>query len=143
MPATRPQRAASVEDGLVSDREAEGHAELVAELARLEAENARLRSLLGLDDRSANGHATAWSPMLLPEVVSSAPVDSSSSKAEKLALFSSLFGARSDVYATRWENASTGKAGWSPAGRGDWSRHRSRQDYLPLTDDVFAAHLEG
>lgn len=127
----------------MNDREAEGRAELVAELARLEMENARLRSLLGLDDRSADGHATAWSPMLLPEVVPSAPVDSSSSKSEKLALLSSLFGARSDVYATRWESASTGKAGWSPASRGGWSRQRSRQDYLPLTDEVFAAHLEG
>ena len=102
----------------MNDREVEGHLDLVAEFARLEAENARLRSLLGLDDRSSDGHATAWSPMLLPEVVSSAPVDSASSKSEKLALLSSLFGTRSDVYATRWENASTGKAGWSPASRG-------------------------
>ena len=61
----------------------------------------------------------------------------------KLALLRSLFGARSDVYATRWENASTGKAGWSPAARGGWSRRRSRQDYLPLTDEVFRAHLQG
>lgn len=127
----------------MNDREAEGRSELAAELARLAAENARLRSLLGLDDRSADGHATAWSPMLLPEVVASAPVDSSSSKSEKLVLLRSLFGARSDVYAARWENASTGKAGWSPATRGGWSRQRSRQDYLPLTDEVFAAHLEG
>ena len=72
----------------MNDREAEDCAELVAELARLEGENARLRSLLGLDDRSAYGHATARSPMPLPEVVSSAAVDSSSSKSEKLFLAS-------------------------------------------------------
>ena len=36
-----------------------------------------------------------------------------------------------------------GKAGWSPATRGGWSRRRSRQDYLPLTDEVFTAHLHG
>ena len=127
----------------VNEREAEDRAALVAELARLKEQNDRLRSLLGLDERTADGHVTAWSPMLLPEVVSAVPVDSSSPRAEKLALFSSLFGARSDVYATRWENASTGKSGWSPATRGGWSRHRSRQDYLPLTDEVFAAHLLG
>ena len=53
-----------------------------------------------------------------------------------------LFGARSDVYATRWENSSTGKSGWSPAVRGAWS-HKSTKDYLALTDDVFLRHLRG
>ena len=70
-------------------------------------------------------------------------IDASSPDDAKLALLASLFGARSDVYATRWENTSTGKAGWSPATRGGWSRQRSRQDYLPLTGEVFRAHLEG
>jgi len=75
--------------------------------------------------------------------VSTPLIDASSPDEAKLALLTTLFGARSDVYATRWENASTGKAGWSPATRGGWSRQRSRQDYLPLTDDVFATHLQG
>src|SRR5580698_4181733 len=127
----------------VENREPEGGSDLEAELARLREENARLRSLLGLDERAADGHLTAWSPMLLPEAVSTAPVDASSPNAVKVALLWSLFGARSDVYATRWENASTGKAGWSPATSGGWSRQRSRQDYLPLTDEVFAEHLLG
>lgn len=42
-------------------------------------------------------------------------VDASSPAAEKLALLWSLFGARADVYALRWESASSGKTGWSPA----------------------------
>ncbi len=101
----------------MNDRETKSRAELEAEVAGLKEENARLRPLLGLDERKTDGHATAWSPMLLPEEVSTAPLDSSSPDLEKLALLASLFGARSDVQATRWENVSTGKAGWSPATR--------------------------
>ena len=117
--------------------------DLAAEVVRLREENARLRALLGLDERADDGHTVAWSPTLLSEVVSKSRIDASSPDDAKLALLESLFGARSDAYATRWENTSTGKAGWSPATRGGWSRQRSRQDYLPLTAEVFRAHLEG
>jgi superfamily II DNA or RNA helicase len=117
--------------------------ELRAEVDRLRQENARLRSLLGLDERDANGHAIAWSPMLVPDVAESVAVDSTSSNESKLALFTSLFGARSDVYATRWENASTGKTGWAPATKGGWSGRRSPRDYLALTGEVVASHLRG
>jgi len=67
----------------------------------------------------------------------------SSTEPEKVALLRSLFGARSDVYATRWESVSTGKVGWSPATSGGWSRRRSRHDYLSLTDEVLADHMRG
>jgi hypothetical protein len=71
-------------------------------------------------------------------------IDAQSSNTAKLELFRSLFGARADVYAVRWENASTGKSGWSPATRSGWSnQRRSRRDYLPLTNDVLASHLRG
>jgi len=56
-----------------------------------------------------------------------------------------LFAARTDVYATRWENTRTGKAGWLPAVRGGWRkgvRHENR-DYLPLSTDVLRLHLTG
>jgi len=89
-----------------------------AELTRLREENARLRALLGLDERPADGHAVAWSPTLLPTSEAGPPVDADSSNEVKLALFRSLFGARSDVYAVRWENPSTGRSGWSPATQG-------------------------
>jgi superfamily II DNA or RNA helicase len=115
-----------------------------AELVRLRQENARLCGLLGLDERPGDGHGVAWSPTLLSNAAVGPTIDAGSSNAAKFELFCSLFGARSDVYAVRWENASTGKAGWSPATRGGWSRpRRSRPEYLPLTDDVLASHLRG
>lgn len=133
---------AADEDGAVEDRpQAEDPA---VELARLREENARLRGLLGLDDRPADGHLVAWSPNLLSTSAAGPPVDAGSSDEAKLELFRSLFGARSDVYALRWENPSTGKSGWSPATHGGWSRQRrSRPEYLPLSDEVFALHLRG
>ena len=132
----------SAEDGAVNE-EAPDRDDLATELDRLRAENARLRELLGLDQREADGHASTWSPMLLPDLPSSPSIDNTAPNAAKLALYASLFGTRSDVYATRWENASTGKAGWSPATKGGWSRQRTSRDYLPLTDEVFASHLRG
>jgi len=81
--------------------------------------------------------------MLLPEVRASPSIDNAAPNAAKLALYASLFGARSDVYATRWENTSTAKSGWSPATKGGWSRQRTSRDYLPLTEEVFASHLRG
>jgi hypothetical protein len=127
----------------VDEREPDGRDNLAAELARLREENARLRGLLGLDERASGGHTVTWSPTLLSEGAPIEHVDASSPDDAKLTLLRSLFGARSDVYATRWENASRGKAGWSPATRSGWSRRRSRRDYLPLTDEVFTAHLQG
>jgi hypothetical protein len=43
----------------------------------------------------------------------------------------------------RWENATTSKAGWSPAVRGGWANKRARKEYLPLTDEVLARHIRG
>ncbi|MGH3877375.1 MAG: TOTE conflict system archaeo-eukaryotic primase domain-containing protein [Actinophytocola sp.] len=63
----------------------------------------------------------------------------------KVDFFAALFAARTDIYATRWENARAGKAGWLPAVRGGWRkgvRHEDR-DYLPLSKDVLRAHLTG
>lgn len=117
--------------------------DLLQEVQELRAENGRLRDLLGFEERSSDGHVQAWAPTLLAEPSARPVVDASSSPADKLGLFWSLFGARSDVYARRWENTSTGKSGWSPATRGRWSKGRPPKDYLPVTDDVFAAHLRG
>lgn len=117
--------------------------DLMREVEELRAENARLRGLLGLDDRPREGHAEAWAPTLLTEPATQHVVDDSSPWEDKLGLFRSLFGARSDVYAHRWESASSGKSGWSPATKGRWSKGRPPRDHLPLTDEVFAAHLRG
>ena len=46
--------------------------------------------------------------------------------------------------ATRWDNARSGKSGWSPAVRGGaLNAKRPDREYLPLTDAVIDAHLRG
>ena len=118
--------------------------DLTTELVRLREENARLRALLGMDARPVDGHAVAWSPTMLANSPDGPVIDGNASNAAKLELFRARFGARSDVYAHRWENASTGRSGWSPATRGGWSRsRRPGSEYLALTDDVIASHLRG
>jgi len=118
------------------------------ELVALRAENARLRGLLGLDDRSTRQPTAAWTPRLFAGDESAAPVvvtvDRSSSTAEKIALFASLFSGREDVYALRWENERSGKSGWGPAVRGGWSNaRRPDREFLPFTDEVMSQHLSG
>lgn len=117
--------------------------DVTAELERLREENARLRALLGMDERPTDAHTVSWSPTLLSASPAVAPIDAESSNTAKLALFRSLFGARSDVYACRWESSSSGKAGWSPATTDRWSKGRSPRNYLPLTDKVLVSHLRG
>lgn len=64
---------------------------------------------------------------------------------DKLALFTGRFRARADVYAVRWENASTGAAGWMPAVVGGWRKGMDRRGatYLSHAAEVVAAHLVG
>ncbi|MAT03453.1 MAG: helicase, partial [Acidimicrobiaceae bacterium] len=123
--------------------DAVSYEDLLAELATLREENDRLRGLLGLDERPDDGHARAWAPTLLTETTEQPSVDASSTAADKLALLWSLFGARADVYAQRWESASSGKSGWSPATKDRWAKGRPPRSYLALTDDVFISHLRG
>lgn len=117
--------------------------DLVRELEALRVENNRLRRLLGLDHRPDDGHTQEWTPTLFAGPTERRVVDSSSPAADKLALFWSLFGARSDVYARRWESGSSGKTGWSPATTDRWSTGRPPTSYRPLTDEVLIAHLRG
>ena len=79
-----------------------------AELARLRAENARLLRLLGLTSRQAGppGPAQAAYFEAPPGVV-----DDGSASGVKVAFFAALFAARTDVYATRFDNARTCKSG--------------------------------
>jgi len=108
----------------------------------LRAENARLLRLLNLTRQEA-APPGPWQSGLFE-----APpglVHADSPPEAKVALFGALFGARTDVYAVRWENTRTGKAGWLPAVRGGWRKgvpHADR-DYLPLTAAVLASHLSG
>ena len=70
------------------------------------------------------------------------PVTASSAPWDKVRFVRVLFEARRDAYATRWENARTGRSGWAPAVAGGWRKGTTRP-YLALTDDVIAAHLMG
>jgi superfamily II DNA or RNA helicase len=113
------------------------------ELGRLRAENARLRGLLGLDNQRAAA-ASGWEPRLFDEAASLPTVDAHSPPDLKVELFRAVFVGRGDVFALRWENARTGKSGWSPAVKGGWTRARAPdREYLPLTEDVISKHLSG
>jgi len=78
-----------------------------AELARLRAENARLLRLLKLTSQQARPPGPTQAAYF-----EAAPglVDDGSPPGAKVAFYAALFAARTDVYATRFENARTGKA---------------------------------
>ena len=128
----------------VSERLADGngHSAVAVELERLRAENARLLRLLKLTRREAAPPGPVQSGLF------EAPpglVHASSPPEAKVALFGAMFAARTDVYAVRWENARTGKAGWLPAVRGGWRKGvpHAEREYLPLTAELLASHLSG
>lgn len=117
-------------------------ADLNDELESLRRENARLRRLLRLTDveaAPAHGTQAAWFDR------SPGSVDARSQPQQKVQFYAALFGARTDVYAVRWENARSGKSGWMPAVEGGWRKGSKPADqrYLPLTPEVLAAHLTG
>lgn len=133
-------------DNDLRSEEAAGLAEEVASLrdlsVRLQAENARLLRLLELTPKQAAPPGPVQTGFF---DAPPGPVDRRSPPEVKVDFFGQLFAARRDIYAVRWENARTGKAGWLPAVRGGWrkdARHEDR-DYLPLTREVLRAHLSG
>src|SRR6266508_4510457 len=132
---------------VTEDDSADEVSALRAELAAMRAENDRLRGLLGVDKPERTEPTQPWSPTLAvaprPAPIRST-VDHGSTPAAKVALFRSLFAGRDDVYALRWENPRTGKAGWSPAIRGGWANsRRPDREHLPLADEVIEQHLAG
>jgi superfamily II DNA or RNA helicase len=115
---------------------------VTAELARLRAENARLLKMLELSSGQAAPPGPAQAGFF---DAPPGPVHKDSPNGAKVAFFLALFAARTDIYATRIENARTGWKGWLPAVRGGWQRGvpHEKRDYLPLTADVLAGHLKG
>lgn len=115
---------------------------VVAELARLRFENARLLRLLELTPQQAALPRPTQAGFF---DASSGPVHGASTPQEKVAFFGALFAARTDLYAVRYDNRRTGKSGWLPAMRGGFRKGvpRGERAYLPLTSDVLAAHLSG
>ena len=85
------------------------------EVARLGEENARLLRVLELTPQQARPPGPVQTCVFDGKP---GPVQAGSPAAAKVAFFASLFAARPDVYALRWENARTGRAGWVPAVRG-------------------------
>jgi superfamily II DNA or RNA helicase len=112
------------------------------EVLRLRTENARLLRLLELTPRQAQPPGPVQTGVFDGEP---GPVHAASPASNKVAFFAGLFASRPDVYALRWENASTGRKGWVPAVRGGWRKGvpAAERDYLPLTEEVITAHLSG
>ena len=115
-----------------------------SKLERLQAENRRLRKLLGLRPDDPLPATADPSALELPLVGCDEAVDAHSSIERRIAVFRSLFRGRDDVYAVRWSNQD-GRSGYVPAVAGGWRKDRPKQQrrYLPMTDAVLTAHLEG
>ncbi len=92
---------------------------LRAEVERLRAENARLLRLLELTPAHARPPGPAETA-----IFETAPggVHAGSPPADKVAFYATLFAARTDAYAVRWDNTRLGIGGWMPAVRGGWRR---------------------
>jgi hypothetical protein len=116
-------------------------------LARLESEKAELQANL---NRLLSAPETRDSP----PPAGGTPLTNASSPAAKIALFRSLFRGRDDVFPKRWENTTTGKAGYAPACANEWTPRICGKPrvkcgdcphnaFLSVTDDVIDGHLRG
>jgi superfamily II DNA or RNA helicase len=113
-------------------------------LAKLQAENARLISLL-------DARGIEWRP---PASAPPAFEPSKLSSGDKVALFRHLFRGRTDIYPIRWESKTTGKSGYSPACANEWRPGVCEKPrikcgdcgnrlLIPLSDAVIYGHLAG
>ncbi|GAA1496730.1 DEAD/DEAH box helicase family protein [Paeniglutamicibacter kerguelensis] len=138
-------KAGPIQDQLpLSDADApsEGHALPGRELDELRAENARLRRLLEISEQESRATREAQPELALH---ADGPVTSRSPAETKVAFYQSLFRARTDIYALRWENTKAGSSGWVPAVAGGWRKWMDRENanYLHLTPAAVEAHLRG
>jgi hypothetical protein len=125
-------------------------AEARRELDRLRNENQQLRGRLGLPPPDAVAdapmHATAPTLFPLSEPEALPEMDARSPLADKVALVRRLFRGQDEVYAVRWTNTRSGKAGYAPAVAGGWNGRPATgrpKRHLALTDEVVGEHLQG
>ena len=85
---------------------------------------------------------------------SQSAVTRSSSVAEKISLFRSLFKGREDVYARRWYSKKSGKSGYRPVCLNEWKSRLCDKSkvkcsecknrlFAPLDDEALYRHLSG
>lgn len=112
------------------------------ELEELRAENSRLRRLLELSEQESKPVRQDQPELALH---ASGPVTKNSPSDLKVSFYQSLFRARTDIYARRWENSKAGTSGWVPAVAGGWRKWMERENanYLRLTPNAIEAHLRG
>lgn len=112
------------------------------ELEELRAENSRLRRLLELSEQESKPARQTQPELALH---ASGPVTKSSPSDLKVSFYQSLFRARTDIYARRWENSKAGTSGWVPAVVGGWRKWMDRENanYLRLSPGAIEAHLRG
>ncbi len=117
---------------------------LAREIDELRMDNARLRRLLELSEAEARA-AHPDQPVLAAVAMPTGPVTYHSDPETKVQFYQALFHARTDVYATRWENTRDGRSGWVPAAAGGWRKGMSRESasFLRLTPATIAGHLRG
>lgn len=109
------------------------------EVARLRAENSRLRQLLEYSGRPALD--SGGKPEPRPSDPPVGGVTKDSTVEQKIALFRRLFRGRDDVYAVRWERPD-GRHGYAPARAYGGSSDADRP-HLPVSDEVIRDHLRG
>jgi superfamily II DNA or RNA helicase len=89
-----------------------------------------------------------------PQAEQNAPIHTHSSTQEKIAFFLSTFQGRDGVYARRYHSTKTGKSGYTPVCRNEWTvglcdkkKHKCpdcpNREFLPLTAETVKAHLMG
>lgn len=117
-------------------------------LSKLDRERAELAERLEALERPHAKGVTKQPSGVCRLITMASPTD------KKIALFRSLFRGREDVFPRRWENAKSGKSGYSPACRNEWVRgvcekpkvkcgECANQAFVPVTDDVLRSHLTG
>ena len=118
------------------------------------------RRLSALDDEKRSLEAKLCALLLAPQQKQHEAVKKNVSVSldpvthDRIKLFLSLFRGRSDVFPKRWDNAKTGRSGYSPTCGNEWAKgvcNKPRipcsacthQAWIPVTEDIIRKHLCG